>query len=290
MDEKERAEITRKLAEPVPDRLIQEKNGKTYVEAEYVRERLIQATGNNFDWVVDQKQEYRDDGAISQEKATAANVVTGEKMPILTAICWGKLTIPGLGTRSGVGVQEMQHKSGADAAYKGAESDAFKRAAMAFGVGLQQLYIDTNKHEQQRARQTASPSLAKLVMPTEQQLEDLRNLTGALGIKDAEKRLLIGPVRDFTQEKATRLIEKLQRDLEQRGGVVLADQTAPGPPMASDGQIDSIRHLMGQLKLPPDQFLTMLTADEAVERIKQYTADLSAMAEDEEIEAALEAR
>jgi hypothetical protein len=161
---------------------------------------------------------------------------------------------------------------------------------MAFGVGLQQLYIDTNKHEQQRARQTASPSLAKLVMPTEQQLEDLRNLTGALGIKDAEKRLLIGPVRDFTQEKATRLIEKLQRDLEQRGGVVLADQTAPGPPMASDGQIDSIRHLMGQLKLPPDQFLTMLTADEAVERIKQYTADLSAMAEDEEIEAALEAR
>jgi hypothetical protein len=53
----------------------------------------------------------------------------------------GTLSIPGLGDRFGIGVQEMENGSGADAAYKGAESDAFKRAAMAFGVGLDQLYI-----------------------------------------------------------------------------------------------------------------------------------------------------
>ena len=51
-------------------------------------------------------------------------------------MCYGELTIPGLGTRGGYGVQRYAANSGEDL-LKGGASDALKKAATQFGVGLE---------------------------------------------------------------------------------------------------------------------------------------------------------
>ena len=43
--------------------------------------------------------------------------------------------------------------AGEDAAYKSADSDALKRAAMAFGVGLAQLYLERGRRSGARPRE-----------------------------------------------------------------------------------------------------------------------------------------
>ncbi len=48
----------------------------------------------------------------------------------------GELTIPGLGTRTGVGVQRVSDKGGEDLV-KGAASDCLKKCATLFGVGIE---------------------------------------------------------------------------------------------------------------------------------------------------------
>ena len=50
-------------------------------------------------------------------------------------VVFGELTIPGLGTRAGTGVQKIKGNSGEDV-LKGAASDALKKAATLFGVAL----------------------------------------------------------------------------------------------------------------------------------------------------------
>jgi hypothetical protein len=132
--------ITAALAEPFPQSLIEEKQGKSYIAAEHVRMRLIEATGNRFDFAV-QSMEIRNDGALRDRTDRS----TGEVIPTPVCVVVGTLTIPGLGSRTDVGVQEIQAGGGADAAYKGAQSDCLKRCAMDFGVGLKQLYIDGGK-------------------------------------------------------------------------------------------------------------------------------------------------
>jgi hypothetical protein len=49
----------------------------------------------------------------------------------------GRLTIPGLGTRSGIGVQQLMQGGGSEDLVKGASSDALKKAATLYGVGLE---------------------------------------------------------------------------------------------------------------------------------------------------------
>jgi len=53
-----------------------------------------------------------------------------------TYVAIGELTIPGLGTRTGIGVQKVAERSGEDLV-KGCASDALKKAATCFGVGLE---------------------------------------------------------------------------------------------------------------------------------------------------------
>jgi len=143
-----------KIAEPFPAALLQDKRGLTYVEAEYYREKLNEATNGAYDWEF-VKIDFRLDGAVKPVGIkNDKGEITEWREPVVCQYI-GKLTIPGLGSRIGIGVQEIQVGGGADSAYKGAESDAFKRACMAFGMGLRQLYIDTNKHEQERARREA---------------------------------------------------------------------------------------------------------------------------------------
>ena len=51
-------------------------------------------------------------------------------------MCYGELTIPGLGTRGGYGVQKYTAGSGEDL-LKGSASDSLKKCATQFGVGLE---------------------------------------------------------------------------------------------------------------------------------------------------------
>lgn len=125
------------LEAPFGDDTIEEKSGMLYVPHEIVRERLIQATGNCFSWKIEQVI-FRDDGVTRR-----SNDNTGAPRRPMSMIVIGTLSIPGLGERAGVGAHPLDEGAGEDAAYKSAESDALKRAAMAFGVGLKQLYIDT---------------------------------------------------------------------------------------------------------------------------------------------------
>lgn len=150
------ADITTALLEPFDAALIEKKNGLSYLPHEVIRERLIDATDNCFDWSVDQVL-FRDDGVTRRP----VDRDTGELRRPPSMIVIGTLTIPGLGRRAGIGAHPLDEGSGEDSAYKSAESDALKRAAMAFGVGLRQLYIDKVKPATQRAAgRTAAPRQA----------------------------------------------------------------------------------------------------------------------------------
>jgi hypothetical protein len=132
--------ISLDLMKPFPADVIDEKNGLLYVPHEIVRDRLISATENQFDWSIDQVL-FRDDGVTRR----ANDRTTGEIRRPLSMIVIGTLAIPGLGSRAGIGAHPLDEGAGEDAAYKSAESDAIKRAAMSFGVGLNQLYIETGE-------------------------------------------------------------------------------------------------------------------------------------------------
>ncbi len=133
-------EITSKLTEAFPAEVIEEKNGLLYIPHEIIRDRVIKATTNQFDWSIDQVL-FRDDGVTRR----GIDRTTGEARRPMSMIIIGTLTIPGLGSRAGIGAHPLDEGAGEDAAYKSADSDAFKRAAMAFGVGLHQLYIETGE-------------------------------------------------------------------------------------------------------------------------------------------------
>ena len=68
-------------------------------------------------------------------------VTGGKSDPTPTLMVVGELTIPGLGTRAGIGVTTIEPGAGEDN-LKGASTDALKKAATLFGVGLD-LYDDT---------------------------------------------------------------------------------------------------------------------------------------------------
>ncbi len=63
----------------------------------------------------------------------------------------GQLTIPGLGTRDGIGVQRIAPNSGEDF-YKGHFTDSLKKCAKLFGVGLE-LYGDDTEAGDHEPRQ-----------------------------------------------------------------------------------------------------------------------------------------
>lgn len=138
-------ECKQRLAEPFPTELIEEKNGLAYLPHEVIRQRLIEATGNCFDWTIDQIL-FRDDGVTRR----AVDPKTKQAPRPLSMVVVGRLAIPELGTRAGIGAHPLDAGAGEDAAYKSAESDALKRAAMAFGVGLAQLYLETGEAKRQQ--------------------------------------------------------------------------------------------------------------------------------------------
>lgn len=89
-----------------------------YVEGHTVVHRLNDATGNRWNFRVDRIERF----PIDEKNTLVMAYVT--------------LEIPGLGRRSHIGVQAVNERGGEDLV-KGAVTDALKKAATLFGVGLE---------------------------------------------------------------------------------------------------------------------------------------------------------
>ena len=167
-----------RLGQPFSADLIEEKNGLAYLPHEIIRQRLIEATGNCFDWTIDQIL-FRDDGVTRRAK----DRTTGETPRPLSMVVVGRLAIPELGTRAGIGAHPLDAGSGEDAAYKSAESDALKRAAMAFGVGLEQLYLETGEAKRSQMKRRSARSAIRQSPPQGgSQLEWQQRIDAALAL------------------------------------------------------------------------------------------------------------
>lgn len=130
-----------KLTRPFPKHAIKRREGARgrafdYVETHTVIHRLNEATGNQWDFRIT-RQDWRGDLLI----------VTGE------------LSIPGLGTRTGTGVQKISDGGGEDLV-KGAASDCLKKAATLFGVALELYGPDYEAGEACQEVQEARPARA----------------------------------------------------------------------------------------------------------------------------------
>lgn len=167
-------EISEKLRAPFPEDAVKQRKGTgkqfDYLSHGDVTERLIEATGNCFDLIVI-RDEIEDDDV---HKVTV------------------RLIIPGLGQRDGTGTAVIAPSSrpGFKDSYKVAESDAIKRAAMRFGVGLQLYRSDDDEEEYEPPVRRRDPEPvptnrppAQLAaggqpanVPTHQQMSTLRTL------------------------------------------------------------------------------------------------------------------
>jgi len=140
------------LQEPFDVDVIEDKNGMLYVPHEHYRQLVIDATDNVFDWDIKQVIFRETHGeVVRRDKETKEDVY-----PVVMILI-GTLNIPGLGSRDGIGVHPIDRSAGEDAAYKSADSDAFKRACMAFGVGLKQLYIESKAQTRSKGIQWNTP-------------------------------------------------------------------------------------------------------------------------------------
>lgn len=125
-----RKEMTEKLIEPFPKTALKQRKADfggtalTYVDGTTVFRRLIKATDNQFTIEV-LDQEFRDFGTTRNGAAR------------ILLIARVRLTIPGMGSREHVGVQVVNADSGGEDLWKGAVTDAIKKAATLFGVGLE---------------------------------------------------------------------------------------------------------------------------------------------------------
>lgn len=133
--QKSPAEMLDALGKPFPKNALKQRKGGggrsfTYVETHTVIHRLNSAT-NGWDFHIKDVQ-WRNDVLIVQ----------------------GELTIHGLGTRSGFGVQQVVERAGEDLV-KGAASDALKKCATLFGVALELYGSDYEANDALSAPQQA---------------------------------------------------------------------------------------------------------------------------------------
>ncbi len=122
------------LSVPFPNHALKERKGAggqmfTYVEAETVI-RFLNATVKVWDF-----------------RLTEIRVMDD------LLVVWGELTIPGLGTRTGTGVQRL---SGGEDMWKGAASDCLKKCATLFNVGIDLYGPDLVAGELPNTQQTRS--------------------------------------------------------------------------------------------------------------------------------------
>lgn len=147
------ADQLRKLTAPFPKEALRSREiGKKgsgrwvdYVAGHTVIHRLNDVTGNNWNLEILN---------ITSGEIAQRNGETGEMVRAHV-----RLTIPGLGSREHVGVQILSAGGGEDL-YKGAITDALKKAGTLFGVGLE-LYgedYEDESYQPAQARPAARPT------------------------------------------------------------------------------------------------------------------------------------
>lgn len=195
--------VSAELIEPFPPNAIQTRTGTgwKYVEAHTVIRRLINATGNTWDWTIKHvdykpygKTELKPDGSGGNDRTLI--------------IVRGELTIYGLGTRSGVGVQVVTSETGGEDLWKGADADALKNAAKNFGVALDLYGPDYEAGEVADDR----PRYVQSERASDKQREFIKSLQGALHLPNSEMLVLTSGalLEDLTKHQASALIETLQ--------------------------------------------------------------------------------
>lgn len=120
------------LSEHFPTQAVRQRRGGgntvfDYVAGPDIIRRLIRATQGQWSWHIKTCEfrplpPYRDRSGEMKEQSLV--------------VVMGELTIPGLGTRAGIGVQKITEAGGEDLV-KGASTDALKKAATLFGVALE---------------------------------------------------------------------------------------------------------------------------------------------------------
>lgn len=139
----------KRLTAPFPKDALKTREGGrgkqlTYVAGHTVIHRLNDATGNNWNLEI---------LSVTSEQITAYG------KPAEQVRAHVRLTIPGLGSREHVGVQILSAGGGEDL-YKGAITDALKKAATLYGVGLE-LYgedFEDESYQPAQARPTPRPA------------------------------------------------------------------------------------------------------------------------------------
>lgn len=129
-DVKKRKALNAKLMTPFPSEAIKTRKGAggkdlRYVEGFTVINRLIAATDNQYDFSI----LGRDLFPFGDKQLAVAHV---------------RLCIPGLGCKEHIGVQIVSEREGNEDVWKGAVTDALKKAATLHGVG-QHLYGKNNE-------------------------------------------------------------------------------------------------------------------------------------------------
>ena len=162
------AALLAELGKPFPQTALKQRTGGggrsfTYIETHSCIHRL-NAVCESWDFRI-VSVEWRDDLLIVQ----------------------GELTIPGLGTRSGFGVQKIAPNAGEDLV-KGASSDALKKCATLFGVALDLYGPDYESGEvaapSQQQRQ-AAPSRSG-GGPSDKQMGLIRHLIRSLNLSEEQ--------------------------------------------------------------------------------------------------------
>jgi hypothetical protein len=206
-------EMTAKLGRPFPREAIKTRQGGggrsfQYVEGHTVIHQLIDATDNTW----------------SLEVREITSLQLGSKTLLQARVA---LTIPGLGTREHIGVQAIDERGGEDLV-KGVVTDALKKAATLFGVGLE-LYgpdygageIAAPRHDAPVSRQNA-PQRQETPRPVSgpgeaspKQLGMIRGLAKQKGISPDKlearcSQLYSAPLDHLSKRDASDLIERLQ--------------------------------------------------------------------------------
>lgn len=135
IDSMDRDAIAAALNVPFPAQAILSRKGGgnqdfRYVSTQTVIRRLNEATGNNWSFTIIHGATKFLDGGTRTDR-------NGREVSEQVMMVVGELTIPGLGTRTGYGVQRLSNPLvNGDDLLKAAAGDALKRAAVSFGVAI----------------------------------------------------------------------------------------------------------------------------------------------------------
>lgn len=238
-------QILEALAKPFPPQAIKQRRGSggrmwDYVPGDLVIRRLNDATGGSWDFRI-ASMDWRND----------------------LVVVVGELTIPGLGTRAGIGVQRVADNSGEDI-IKGAQTDSLKKAATQFGVALD-LYgpdveageVDDRAVSQRPAARQDSPQKPTNApgrnKASDRQLEMIRERWGALRLDpmqmNGQCRKWYGQQLELlTRDNAEDMIRRLDRKITAAAPQGLTPQPPDDEPQQagmSDAEIHEIATVTG---------------------------------------------